>query len=197
VKFSSGRDQYLISNITGTMQCQQNSITDILRIHALCPNYRYARISQPSQNLKPKGAGPKIPEKKSSQYPIAPILDPTSRHSAGTVGTKWTSYRRRLSVITMGFKVVNADRASRTTNQLVTGNVTNSIPLIFADMLSNTLEINKVYIKSVIILSDFSASTKITNFYCFSFQQRKSPPGCRASRVFDTAGGDLLYWVCS
>jgi hypothetical protein len=34
---------------------------DILRIHALRPNYRYARISQPSQILKPKSAGLKIP----------------------------------------------------------------------------------------------------------------------------------------
>ena len=92
---------------------------DILRITQLWQFYRYAKISQPSLILKPKGTGLKFHGKKSSGYPIAPILDPTSRHSAGAVGTKWASYRRRLSVITRSFKIANADRALGTMNQIV------------------------------------------------------------------------------
>ena len=74
---------------------------------------------------------------------------------------------------------MNTDRASRTINQIVTGNVTYSIPLIFTDMLSNIWETKKVYIKRLIILFDFSASTKQPYFIAFVFDEKNRRWGAK------------------
>ena len=94
--------------ISITYKCQNNRFRvfrQSLRIPEKYQKCRYARISQPSQILKPKELGLIFHGKKPGRYPIAPFLDPASRRSEGVlIQVKSTSdywllcvIRRRLS----------------------------------------------------------------------------------------------------
>jgi hypothetical protein len=84
------------------------------------PKVQYAKISQPPQILKPKTGELKFHEKFCDRVSVRHKMSGVTKQIEGAENTKSTSGCRRLSVIARDFEIANADRASRTINQIVT-----------------------------------------------------------------------------